>query len=179
MDRKSSSNLVASVKTARFDEHSAAGSPAGLPREDSFLNSTAGTRQWAAPRKKPSHDFDGSSATGSDSTDVDRMVPRAKTQMNLAALAKSCGAQKSSKSLVRSKTYPDPLMSSGYKFSVADPFRRDRQIQTLGENVEIEQFYDLGSLIGEGGFGAVKESTNASTLQTYAVKVVQKSSFGE
>jgi serine/threonine protein kinase len=101
------------------------------------------------------------------------MVPRAKTQMNLAGLV----PQKSTRPLVRSKTYPDPLMSSGYKFSVADPFRRDRQIQTLGENVDIEQFYDLGSLIGAGGFGAVKESTNASTLQTYAVKVVQKSSL--
>jgi serine/threonine protein kinase len=91
--------------------------------------------------------------------------------MNLAALA-----QDNRKLLVRSKTFPDPFMSHlHYKFGVADPLRRDRQIQILGENVEIEQFYDLGSLIGSGGFGTVKESTNASTFQTYAVKVVQKS----
>jgi serine/threonine protein kinase len=93
--------------------------------------------------------------------------------MNLAAL----GAEKR-KPIMRSKTFPDPFTSQfQQKFTVADPVRRDRQIQTLGNNVEIEDIYDLGSLIGSGGFGKVKDSVNASTFKTYACKVVQKASL--
>jgi serine/threonine protein kinase len=143
------------------------------PQNFAGLQSPA-SRHWAAPRKKPPIAVAEASPTAPDSTDVERMVPRARTHMNLASLA----ADVPRKSLVRAKTYPDPFMNQfKAKFAVADPLRRDRQIQTLGQDVEIEQLYDLGSLIGSGGYGKVKDSTNARTFQSYAVKVMQKSSL--
>jgi serine/threonine protein kinase len=63
------------------------------------------------------------------------------------------------------------------KFEVADPTRFDRQIQTLQDDVEFEDLYDIGSLIGRGGFGKVKDSTHTSTFKAYAVKVVKKSTM--
>jgi serine/threonine protein kinase len=63
------------------------------------------------------------------------------------------------------------------KFEVADSKRRDRQIQTLGKDVEFEHLYDIGSLIGSGGFGKVKDTMHSFTFKPYAVKVVQKSTM--
>jgi serine/threonine protein kinase len=91
----------------------------------------------------------------------------------LAALGKN------PKALVRSATFPDPNAFSfpAPKFAVADPLRGDRQIQTLGKDVKLEDLYDMGTKIGAGGFGTVKDIIHASTFQPYAVKVMQKSSF--
>jgi serine/threonine protein kinase len=93
--------------------------------------------------------------------------------MGLAAL----GAE-SRGTMVRSATFPDPLTQAFEpKFAVADPFRGDRQIQTLGKDVKMDDLYDMGTRIGSGGFGTVKDIIHASTFQPYAVKVMQKSSF--
>ena len=41
----------------------------------------------------------------------------------------------------------------------------------------MDDLYDMGTRIGSGGFGTVKDIIHASTFQPYAVKVMQKSSF--
>merc|ERR1719337_840472 len=75
--------------------------------------------------------------------------------------------------MIRSKTWPqfDPFSP---KFVIADPNRRDLQIQTLVDTVQIGDLYDLGAVIGSGGFGKVKDSLNAYTFEPYAVKVMPK-----
>jgi serine/threonine protein kinase len=87
-------------------------------------------------------------------------------------------AAENRKALHRSKTFPDPFRTPFTpKFALADAQRRDRQIQTLEEDVEFAHLYDIGSLIGAGGFGEVKDSMHSSTFKSYAVKVMQKSSL--
>jgi serine/threonine protein kinase len=77
--------------------------------------------------------------------------------------------------LLRSQTWPqfdpDPFTP---KFYVADPSRRCIQIQTLVDSVQIGDLYDLGAVIGSGGFGKVKDSLNSYTFEPYAVKVMPK-----
>jgi serine/threonine protein kinase len=99
------------------------------------------------------------------------IVPRSRTQANLTPLGDNPNA------FHRSKTFPDPFRTRP-KFTVADPLRRDRQIQILEEEVKFEHLYDIGSLIGSGGFGKVKDSIHPSTFKPYAVKVVQKTTIG-
>jgi hypothetical protein len=105
--------------------------------------------------------------------DAGPIVPRSRTLANLRPLAAG-----NPRALLRSKTFPDPFMiQCTPKFEVADSKRRDRQIQTLGKDVEFEHLYDIGSLIGKGGFGKVNDTMHSFTFKPYAVKVVQKSTM--
>ena len=133
--RKSSSSLLASGKGVLGSRHT-------TPGLDDFLDCVGPTGR-AAPdllspwaRKRSTCDIEGSSANGSDSTEVEGecFMPGACTHgMSLAALCGENGG-----TLVRSATLPHPLTQAFEpKFAVADPFRGDRQIQTLGKDVKI------------------------------------------
>ena len=65
------------------------------------------------------------------------------------------------------------------KLVVADPNRRDRQIETLVEPAVIADFYDFGPILGSGGFGEVKGILHAKTFQPFAGKLLQKSNLIE
>lgn len=110
---------------------------------------------------------------GGGSTENERMVnrsggPRQRAPANLPPLEAGSGYP-----MIRSKTWPqfDPFSP---KFIIADPNRRDLQIQTLVDTVQIGDLYDLGAVIGSGGFGKVQDSLNAYTFQPYALKVMPK-----